>query len=95
VASVFKGLVYWSNNFVNFDSDRPKSPSYFFNNSNVKDGIFQYSSSSKDTRYTVAKITYSDETNNFKDQTVYVEDQINIRKYGYIEKRNYWFWSYF
>lgn len=86
VASVFKGLVYWSNNFVNFDSDRPKSPSYFFNNSNVKDGIFQYSSSSKDTRYTVAKITYSDEGNNFKDQTVYVEDQINIRKYGYIEK---------
>jgi hypothetical protein len=86
VASVFKGLVYWSNNFVNFDSDRPKSPAYFFNNSNVKDGIFQYSSSSKDTRYTVAKITYSDEKNNFKDQTVYVEDQINIRKYGYVEK---------
>ncbi len=86
VASVFKGLVYWSNNFVNFDNDRPKSPSYFFNNSNVKDGIFQYSSSSKDTRYTVAKITYSDENNNFKDQTVYIEDQINIRRYGYVEK---------
>jgi len=86
IASVFKGLVYWSNNFVNFDNDRPKSPSYFFNNSNVKDGIFQYSSSSKDTRYTVAKITYSDENNNFKDQTVYVEDQINIRRYGYVEK---------
>ena len=86
VASVFKGLVYWSNNFVNFDNDRPKSPSYFFNNSNVKDGVFQYASSSKDTRYTVAKITYSDENNNFKDQTVYVEDQINIRRYGYIEK---------
>ena len=86
VASVFKGLVYWSNNFVNFDNDRPKSSSYFFNNSNVKDGVFQYASSSKDTRYTVAKITYSDENSNFKDQTVYVEDQINIRRYGYIEK---------
>lgn len=86
ISSIFKGLVYWSNNFINFDNDRPKNPSYFFNNSNVKDGLFNYASSSKDTRYTVAKITYADELDSFKDKTVYVEDQTNIRKYGYVEK---------
>jgi len=86
VASTFKGLTYWSNNFVNFDNDRPKPSCYFFTNSNVKDGIFNYIGSSKDTRYTVAKIVYADETDGFKDKTVYVEDQINIRRYGYVEK---------
>lgn len=86
ISSVFKGMVYWSNNLINFDSDRPKLPIYFFNNSNVKDGIFNYTGSSKDTRYTVAKVVYSDETDSFKDKTVYVEDKFNIRRYGYIEK---------
>ena len=86
ISSVFKGMVYWSNSFVNFDNDRPKSSSYFFNNSNVKDGIFNYAGTSKDTRYTVAKVVYSDESDSFKDKTIYIEDQVNIRRYGYIEK---------
>lgn len=86
LASIFKGLVYWSNNYLNFDNDRPKNSSYFFNNSNVKEGVFSYSGSSKDTRFTVAKIVYSDETDGYKDKTLYVEDQINIKKYGYVEK---------
>lgn len=86
IASTFKGMVYWSNNFVNFDNDRPKTPTYFFNNSNVKDGVFNYSGSSKDTRYTVVKIVYADESDGFQDKTVYVEDHLNIRRYGYIEK---------
>lgn len=86
ISSIFKGMAYWSNNLVSFDNDRPKSPSYFFNNSNVKDGVFNYSGSSKDTRYTVAKVVYSDESDSYKDKTVYVEDQLNIRRYGYVEK---------
>lgn len=86
VSSVFKGIVYWSNNYVQFDNDSPKTSSYIFNNSNVKDGLFNYSGSSKDTRFTVAKITYADASDGYKDKTVYVEDQINIKKYGYIEK---------
>lgn len=86
MSSIFKGLVYWSNNFLNFDNDRPKASSYFFNNSNVRDGIFTYSGTSKDTRFTVVKLIYADEADGFKDKTVYIEDQINIRKYGYVEK---------
>lgn len=85
-ASIFKGLVYWSSDYLKFDNDRPKEVVYFFNNSNVKDGIFNYSGSSKDTRYTVAKIVYSDATDGYKDKTIYVEDKLNIRRYGYVEK---------
>lgn len=85
-ASIFKGLVYWSSDFLKFDSDRPKEPAYFFNNSNVKDGLFNYSGSSKDTRFTVAKVVYSDASDGYKDKTIYVEDKLNIRRYGYVEK---------
>ena len=85
-ASIFKGLVYWSSDYLKFDNDRPKEVVYFFNNSNVKDGVFNYSGSSKDTRYTVAKIVYSDATDGYKDKTIYVEDKLNIRRYGYVEK---------
>lgn len=85
-ASIFKGLVYWSSDYLKFDNDRPKEVVYFFNNSNVKDGVFNYSGSSKDTRYTVAKVVYSDATDGYKDKTIYVEDKLNIRRYGYVEK---------
>jgi hypothetical protein len=86
ISSIFKGIIYWSNNYIQFDNDSPKGSSYIFNNSNIKNGVFNYSGSSKDTRYTVAKVTYSDASDGFKDKTVYVEDQINIKKYGYVEK---------
>jgi len=86
ISSIFKGIVYWSNNYVQFDNDSPKPSSYIFNNSNVKDGSFSYSGSSKDTRFTVVKVTYADASDGYKDKTVYVEDQINIKKYGYVEK---------
>jgi len=85
-ASVFRGLIYWSNDYLKLDNDRPKEPSYFFNNSNVKNGVFSYSGSSKDTRYTVVKIVYSDASEGYKDKTVYVEDKLNIKRYGYVEK---------
>lgn len=85
-ASIFRGLVYWSNDYLKLDNDRPKDPVYFFNNSNVKNGVFSYSGSSKDTRYTVVKIVYSDATEGYKDRTVYVEDKLNIKRYGYVEK---------
>lgn len=85
-ATIFRGLVYWSNDYLKLDNDRPKDPVYFFNNSNVKNGVFSYSGSSKDTRYTVVKIVYSDASEGYKDKTVYVEDKLNIKRYGYVEK---------
>lgn len=85
-ASIFRGLVYWSNDYLKLDNDRPKDPVYFFNNSNVKNGVFTYSGSSKDTRFTVVKIVYSDASDGYKDKSVYVEDKLNIKRYGYVEK---------
>jgi hypothetical protein len=86
VSSIFRGISYWNNFVLNFNSDKKDYPVYAFSNSNVKDGIFSYSGSSKDNRYTVCKIVYSDKDDFFRDKTIYVEDYRGIKDYGYIER---------
>lgn len=86
IASIFRGIAYWNNFVVNFSSDKKDFPVYAFTNKNVKDGVFAYSGSSKDNRFTVCKVVYSDEKDNFRDKTIYVEDYRGIRDYGYIER---------
>ena len=86
IASVFRGVAYWNNFKINFAADKKADPVYAFTNANVKNGLFNYSGSSKDNRYTVSKVVYSDKTDNFRDKTIYVEDYTGIREYGYIER---------
>lgn len=86
IASCFRGISYWNNFSVNVTTDRKKDPVYSFTNANVKNGIFNYFSAGRDTKFTVCKVTYSDASDNYRDKTVYVEDYKAIRDYGYIEK---------
>ena len=59
---------------------------YLFNNSNVKDGLFTYTSGDLNNLFSVIKVSYSDKNDNFKDKMVYVEDPQLIRKIGIVEK---------
>lgn len=86
IASVFRGVAYWNNFQINFSADKKADPVYSFTNANVKSGLFNYSGSAKDNRYTVCKVVYSDKTDNYRDKTIYVEDYTGIREYGYIER---------
>jgi len=86
IASCFRGISYWNNFSVNVTTDKKKDPVYSFTNANVKNGIFNYFSAGRDTKFTVCKVTYSDASDNYRDKTVYVEDYKAIRDYGYIEK---------
>ena len=86
LASIFRGVFYFRNGLLNLSIDVKKPVVYIFTNSNVKDGFFNYTSSNKETSFTVAKVSYLDKTDNFKDKIVYVEDSNLIRKFGLIEK---------
>jgi len=86
MASIFRGVFYFRNGLLNLTIDVKKPVVYVFTNSNVKDGVFNYSSANKETSFTVIKVSYLDKTDNFKDKIVYVEDSELIRKYGLIEK---------
>jgi hypothetical protein len=86
LASIFRGVFYFKNGYLNLTSDVKKPVSYVFNNSNVKDGFFTYSSSNLNTAFSVIKVSYLDQLDNFKDKIVYIEDANLIQKFGIIEK---------
>lgn len=90
MASVFRGILFWSNNVVqvaadhgNLDSSEPLTVSHVYSNSNVINGAFEYSGSSLKTRSTSVRVRYNDPDNFYKPNVVVVEDAGLIAKYGY------------
>jgi hypothetical protein len=86
LASIFRGITYYKNNVVTSTIDVAKPVSYIFNNSNIKNGAFSYSSASLDGNHTVAKVLYKDRYENFTEQVEIVEDYDLIKNYGIIIK---------
>jgi hypothetical protein len=82
MASIFRGITYYSAGLVFANQDRPKDIIYAFNNSNVVNGKFTYSDSSRRVRKTVATIRYNDQDDNYKPAIEYVEYRDGILKYG-------------
>lgn len=85
LTSVFRGFFYFKNGYLNVNSDIKKPISFVFNNSNVKNGLFTYSSSNLTNNFSVCKVSYLDRLDNFKDKITYVEDSNLIQKYGIVE----------
>ena len=89
MASVFRGMLYWSNNTIQCTADHgntdgtPVSPVHLYTNSNVIDGLFEYSGTSLKTRSTSIRVRYQDPENLYKTNWVVVENQELINKYGF------------
>jgi len=86
LSSVFRGIFYFKNGLLSLNTDVKKPTTYLFTNSNTKDGSFNYTSSNLESSFSIAKVSYLDKLDNFKDKVVYVEDPQLIKKYGLIEK---------
>jgi len=86
LSSIFRGIFYFKNGYLSLSSDVSRPVSYIFTNSNVKDGLFTYTSSDFNNSFSIVKVSYLDKNDNFKDKVVYVEDSDLIKKYGLIEK---------
>lgn len=92
-ASIFRGMIYWNTNTIQLAADHGNlggggdySPVHLFTNSNVIEGIFNYSGSSLKTRSTSVKVRYNDPDNFYRPDVVCVEDSALIEKYGYQRK---------
>ena len=81
-ASIFRGIVYYGMGGLQAIQDREKEPIIQFNASNVEEGNFNYASTAKKTRFSVAIVRYNDKNNFFKPALEYVEDVEAIRKHG-------------
>ncbi len=82
MASIFRGLTYYANGLIYTTQDSPKECLTVFTNTNVENGDFNYSSTAKKNRHSVATVRYNDPLNFYKPAVEYVEDLDSIRKYG-------------
>jgi predicted phage tail protein len=85
LASIFRGICYWSGGTITFAQDAPSDSAHLFTPSNVVDGLFTYSGSSAKSRHTVALVGWNDPEDLYRQKVEYVEDQDGISRYGVIE----------
>ncbi|MBB1439890.1 host specificity protein J [Shewanella sp. SG41-4] len=82
LASIYRGMTYWSNGQMYSVADMPRDVDFTYNNSNVIDGKFSYSSSSEKVKYTRALISWDNPDNAFESDVTSVSDQSLQRRYG-------------
>lgn len=85
MASLFRGIVYFQHGQLKVIQDKEGTPTYAFNNTNVIDGTFAYSSSSAKARHTVAIVRWLDPDDLYSEKLEYVEDYDGMARYGYRE----------
>ena len=82
MASIFRGLAWWSQGAITAAADMPADPVALFTVANVVDGQFFYSGSSAKSRHTVALVTWNDPADQYRQKIEYVEDQEGIARFG-------------
>lgn len=86
ITAIFRGSIYYSKDSVEFTDDRPKDPVALFNNQNVKNGVFSYSTYKREEQFNSVEVIYIDQNEDFKTKTELVEDLQDIRKRGVFKK---------
>lgn len=85
LASIFRGMTYWSNNQVVAIADMPAANderNYIYTRSNVVGGKFIYSGGSERDRYSTAMVSFSNPDNHYADEPEPVFEADLVRRYG-------------
>lgn len=82
ITSVFRGMAFWALGQANFTCDKPTEPTVLYTQTNVVEGLFSYTGSSRNDRHSVALVTWNDPNQNYKQVVEYVEDPDLIERYG-------------
>ena len=82
IANLFRGVVFFGGSEIHFLDDRPRTPIALFNNSNAKEGVFNYGNVRRDLQFNTVEVVYLDRFDNYKTKVEYVQDEQDIRKRG-------------
>jgi len=82
IANLFRGIVFFGGSEIHFLDDRPRTPIALFNNSNAKEGVFNYGNVRRDLQFNTVEVVYLDRFDNYKTKVEYVQDEQDIRKRG-------------
>lgn len=84
IAATCRAVVYESNGVVKMLQDRPTSTTRVFNNANVIAGVFEYTGTPINTRYTAVNYSYSEPKDRYLPVTITEEAPISdINIYGF------------
>lgn len=83
VVSIGRMMVYYGKGTLNFVQDKPKASFTAFTNSDVKDGRFNYPTTGKRARKTVAFVRFNDPDNFYRPAIQPYEDYEGIFRYGW------------
>ena len=83
VASIFRGMVFWGSGTVTFTADMPQDAKKLVSQANVISGEFNYQGTSLKGRHSVARVTWNDPTDGYKQAVEVVEDPEMIDRFGY------------
>lgn len=84
IASIFRGMLYWSGGELVTIQDKPEPMIALFTNANVIEGKFEYAGVGIKGRHTIAQVTWNDPKNLYKQNIEYVESKDAIARFGYI-----------
>jgi predicted phage tail protein len=85
IASIFRGIAYWSAGEIAVSQDAPSDPVQLFNKANIEGGQFQYAGSSGKVRHTVCLVAWNDPVDGYRQKIEYVADDEAIARYGVIQ----------
>ena len=82
---IYNTTINFSGGTIHITQDAPAEggPIMLFNNSNVSDQGFAYSSTPETARVTAVTVDFIDERDNYMRKTEYVEDAEGVREHGY------------
>ncbi|WP_211475144.1 host specificity protein J, partial [Collimonas humicola] len=82
IAGIFHGVAYWAGGRIVISADMPDDPVYTYTAANVIDGKFSRAGSPKTQRYTVALVSWNDNTDGGRQKVEPVIDRDGLRRYG-------------
>ena len=85
MASIFRGISYWSSNEITVSQDAPSDAVQLFTQANIIGGQFNYSGSSGRVRHTVVLVAWNDPQDGYRQKVEYVADDEAIARYGIVQ----------
>jgi len=82
MSTMIRGMLIWYNGQLSLNSNREKGAIYTFGKSNVIEGKFEYTGSSRRFRTNEIRVTWNDPDNRFKQAVEIVTDDDNIAETG-------------
>lgn len=78
IANIFRAMPYWAEGAIFLAQEQKEDAIMLFNNNNVGEDGFAYSSSPRSQRYNVCTVNYIDKNNSFQPRVAFAENRAGV-----------------